>query len=53
MAWRRHQGERILVIGHIATRWALDHYLDGVPLEFLANEEFAWQEGWEYVMRGT
>jgi alpha-ribazole phosphatase/probable phosphoglycerate mutase len=32
----------------VATRWALDHYLIGVPLETLVAADFAWQEGWEY-----
>jgi 2,3-bisphosphoglycerate-dependent phosphoglycerate mutase len=41
-------GQRVLVIGHVATRWGLDHHLHGVPLEQLAREEFAWQAGWEY-----
>lgn len=38
----------ILVIGHGATRWGLDHLIGGVPLEDLAEQDFAWQEGWEY-----
>ena len=41
---------RVLLIGHVATRWALDHLLNGVPLERLAVEPFAWREGWEYVL---
>jgi len=41
---------RVLLIGHVATRWALDHLLNGVPLEQLAVEPFAWREGWEYVL---
>ena len=44
----RWQGRRILVIGHVATRWAFDHLLDGVPLEDLIDGDFAWREGWEY-----
>jgi 2,3-bisphosphoglycerate-dependent phosphoglycerate mutase len=44
----RWDGQRILVIGHIATRWGLEHWLRGVPLEDLAAEHFVWQEGWEY-----
>ena len=44
----RWSGARILVVGHVATRWALDHYLDGVPLETLVAADFAWQEGWQY-----
>jgi broad specificity phosphatase PhoE len=45
-------GKRVLVIGHVATRWALDHYVDGTPLEALVGEDFAWREGWEYILTG-
>ena len=31
----RWGGQRILVIGHVATRFALDHAINGVPLENL------------------
>jgi alpha-ribazole phosphatase/probable phosphoglycerate mutase len=44
----RWNGCRVLVIGHVATRWGLDHFINGAPLESLAREDFAWQEGWEY-----
>ena len=43
-------GERVLLIGHVATRWALDHRVHGVPLEELAAAPFAWREGWEYTL---
>jgi broad specificity phosphatase PhoE len=45
---RRWHGLRVLVIGHVATRWGLDHWLNGKPLEDLAEQDFGWQEGWEY-----
>jgi broad specificity phosphatase PhoE len=41
-------GERVLLIGHTATRWALDHLLDGRPLEQVVAAPFDWREGWEY-----
>jgi 2,3-bisphosphoglycerate-dependent phosphoglycerate mutase len=44
----RWEGRRLLIIGHVATRWGLDHIITGVPLEHLAEAEFAWQPGWEY-----
>jgi hypothetical protein len=44
----RSRGARVLVIGHVATRWALDHHLDGVALETLVADDFSWQDGWEY-----
>jgi 2,3-bisphosphoglycerate-dependent phosphoglycerate mutase len=46
---RRWSGQRVLLIGHIATRWGLDHLLLGAPLEDLAARDFAWQPGWEYT----
>lgn len=47
----RWNGQRVLIIGHVATRWGLDHFLGGVPLDELAAQDFSWQEGWEYVAR--
>lgn len=44
----RWGGARVLVIGHVATRWALDHLVNGVALGDLCGADFAWQEGWEY-----
>ncbi|MFF3669972.1 histidine phosphatase family protein [Microtetraspora malaysiensis] len=44
----RWSGTRILVIGHVATRLAFDHFIDGVPLEELVDADFSWREGWEY-----
>ena len=46
----RWNGRRVLVIGHVATRWGLEHHLCGTPLEQLATQDFAWREGWEYVL---
>ena len=38
----------MLVIGHVATRWALDIHLGGQELADLATTEFGWPQGWEY-----
>jgi broad specificity phosphatase PhoE len=43
-------GARIVLIGHAATRWALQHLVEGVPLEELVGAPFDWQPGWEYVL---
>jgi 2,3-bisphosphoglycerate-dependent phosphoglycerate mutase len=48
---RALDGGRILVIGHAATRWSLEHLLEGTALEDLVDAPFAWQPGWEYVLR--
>lgn len=44
----RWEGARVLVIGHVATRWGLEHFLNGQPIEELVVSEFVWREGWEY-----
>jgi 2,3-bisphosphoglycerate-dependent phosphoglycerate mutase len=51
MANGRWAGGRVLVIGHVATRWAFEHYLNGVSLEELVEAEFTWHAGWEYLMQ--
>ena len=46
-------GQRVLLIGHLASHWALDHYVRGLSLEELVDAPFHWQEGWEYVLRSS
>jgi broad specificity phosphatase PhoE len=48
----RHPSGRVVVIGHSATPWALDHLLPGVRLEDLVRAPFQWQEGWLYELTG-
>ena len=47
---RDHDGERVLLVAHSANRWALQHLLDGTPLEHLVTAPFAWQPGWEWTL---
>lgn len=46
----RWDGRRVLVIGHVATRYGLEVGLLGRSLEQLLAQEFVWQEGWEYEL---
>ena len=46
----RWTSRRIIVIGHMATRWGLEHYVNGVSLDELASERFVWRTGWEYTL---
>lgn len=47
---RDHDGERVLLVGHAATRFALDHLLSARPLESAVEAPFGWQEGWDYLL---
>ncbi len=37
------------MIGHVATRWALDHFAGGQSFEELVHAPFAWREGRLYA----
>jgi broad specificity phosphatase PhoE len=43
---------RVLVIGHVATRWAFDALINGVALDDQIGMPFDWREGWEYRFSG-
>ena len=47
---RDFDGMRILLIGHSATKWSLDHLLKGQDLTAAMTTDFAWQPGWEYKL---
>jgi broad specificity phosphatase PhoE len=41
---------RVVVIGHVATRWGLDRFIDGAALADLDAADFGWRPGWEYLL---
>ena len=47
----KHDGRTILVVAHSANRWALQYLLHGIPLEDLVDAPFAWQPGWEFMVK--
>ncbi len=42
-------GHTILIVGHRATQYGLEHILGGVPLEDVLAQSWAWQPGWTYL----
>jgi 2,3-bisphosphoglycerate-dependent phosphoglycerate mutase len=40
--------QRVLIVGHVATWWGLEHFVGGATLEDLAEQDSGWREGWEY-----
>jgi len=45
---RDYDGRHVLIIGHRATQYALDHLLLSIPLEEIISKKFVWQPGWKY-----
>ncbi len=48
-----YAGQRVLVVGHRATQYGLEHWLNGVPLVDAVSAPWSWQPGWTYEMQGT
>lgn len=46
----KHDGKRVMIIGHRATQYGLDHLINAVPLEQLVASKFKWQPGWKYEL---
>lgn len=46
----RWDGARVLVVGHVATRWGLECSLNHAELAQLAGADFTWRPGWEYCL---
>jgi alpha-ribazole phosphatase/probable phosphoglycerate mutase len=41
----RHDGQTVVLIGHSANLWALEHLLAGAQLQELVDAPSTWQEG--------
>jgi len=47
-----YDGKRVMIIGHRATQYGLDHLINGVGMEELVSAKFKWQPGWGYEVGG-
>lgn len=47
---RRYNGKRVMIIGHRATQYGLEHWINNVPLEKIIPAPWKWQPGWEYKL---
>lgn len=46
-----HDGQTVLIIGHRATQYGLEHWINGVPLEQAVTAPWKWRAGWTYELR--
>lgn len=45
---RDYDGQTVMVIGHRATRYGIEHWINGIDLEEAVTAPWSWQPGWEY-----
>lgn len=46
-----YEGKRVMIIGHRATQYGLEHWIKGVPLLEAVTAPWQWQPGWEYKLK--
>lgn len=46
-----HDGKKIMIIGHRATQFGLEYWINGRSLQELVITPFKWQAGWSYVLK--
>lgn len=46
-----YDGKRVMVIGHRATQYGLEHWIKGLPLAEVIPAPWKWQPGWTYELK--
>lgn len=47
---KNYPGKKVMIIGHRATQYGLEHLIKGRPLEEVIPDPWKWQPGWEYQL---
>ena len=47
---KNYDGKKVMIIGHRATQYGIENYINGVSLEQLTTQKFKWQPGWKYEL---
>ena len=48
---KNYDGQKVMIIGHRATQYGLEHWISGVPLQEAVTVSWAWQPGWMYKLK--
>lgn len=48
---KSYDGKRVMIVGHRATQYGLEHWILGKPLEEVIPAPWAWQPGWTYILK--
>jgi len=48
---RDYDGKRVMIIGHRATQYALEHWINSLSLEEIIPAPWKWQPGWTYRLK--
>lgn len=45
---KNYNGKRVMIIGHRATQYGLEYWINGIPLEEVIPTPWKWKPGWTY-----
>ena len=45
---KNYNGKKIMIIGHRATQYGLEHWINKIPLDTIIPAPWKWQPGWIY-----
>jgi broad specificity phosphatase PhoE len=45
---KNYNGKKVMIIGHRATQYGLEHLIKGIPLTEIISTPWHWQPGWIY-----
>ena len=48
---KNHEGKKVMIIGHKATQYGLEHWIKKESLEKVIAAHWKWQPGWTYELR--
>ncbi|KKQ78728.1 MAG: Phosphoglycerate mutase [Candidatus Daviesbacteria bacterium GW2011_GWF2_38_6] len=47
---KNYDNKRVMIIGHRATQYGLEHWIKGVSMQDAVTAPFKWQPGWSYQL---
>jgi len=47
---KNYDDKKVMIIGHRATQYGLEHWINGLPLKKIVIGPWKWQPGWEYKL---
>lgn len=48
---KNYDGKKVMIIGHRATQYGLEHWIKDVPLKKAVTDPWEWQPGWTYYLK--
>lgn len=50
---KNYNSKKIMIIGHRATQYGLEHWIKGVFLKDIVTAPWKWQAGWVYEFKAN